>query len=591
MSTAHGCVWPVVTKDDPFRRVWDMLLSLMLIYTGTVFPYRLCFLEYRIPDGSPPDEVWEQIETVVDGFFIVDLFLRFFFSYRDARHREIVEWRHIVSHYLRFWFWLNFVASLPPSFVAWLLQVVIDVGISGSSVNRSLRLSRMFRLLKLLRVARLFKIFLALGQQRDNVVLGKSLRFVNFIVSMLWSVHLTACGVYLVASLHEEPKNTWVFRRMVGEGSLLNEGPLLQWLHAMYFVVTVFTTVGFGDNFASTVGEVLYLMVAMFCGTLIHIFIIGSLLELLQEEDAEESEIRARRDVVAAFACHTKLNSAVALRLGAWASRPRHSRFDRDETLRILTTGLSQEMISTMPPELFRGRLVKNRLLRRFPGISPQIPMKVAILMKHHHSTANEIIYHTGDSPNAIFLVLEGTYAHVILQPSELVAPTDGEQLVPYRLFGRESYFGDSDIVACRARRATVRCEREGELLSLPKVHLWQLMDDHPEFARAWRREASRREGFRRSMLKRSHGAAADFRTLAALSIQRMFRHGLRRETICGSSFSHFARPREAAEQVRCPDVREQLREVQRGLEDVREMLVACHVSCAGEGEAEEATI
>lgn len=58
---------------------------------------------------------------------------------------------------------------------------------------------------------------------------------------LLWVVHVLASGWYICASLHDEPLDTWVMRRMVGGDDptpLADQNSFDRWLHSMYFVLT-----------------------------------------------------------------------------------------------------------------------------------------------------------------------------------------------------------------------------------------------------------------------------------------------------------------------------------------------------------------
>lgn len=67
----------------------------------------------------------------------------------------------------------------------------------------------------------------------------------NFACTLFWFVHILACGWYLCAALHQDPSRTWVYRRQLDSAGtlLVEESPEVQWINAMYFVLTVFTTV------------------------------------------------------------------------------------------------------------------------------------------------------------------------------------------------------------------------------------------------------------------------------------------------------------------------------------------------------------
>merc|ERR1719277_2401152 len=120
-------------------------------------------------------------------------------------------------------------------------------------------------------------------------------RCVNFCVGLFWIVHLVACGWYLVAGVHDDPAETWVGRRQTGRVTSTGEMEVLtdsnsfeQWVHSMYFVLTVFTTVGFGDISAVTSGEIVYVILVMLVGAVVHSIIIGNVINLISEKSEDE---------------------------------------------------------------------------------------------------------------------------------------------------------------------------------------------------------------------------------------------------------------------------------------------------------------
>ena len=43
----------VILPESGFRNIWNVLFGLLLIYVATVFPYKLCLLEYALKtDGA-----------------------------------------------------------------------------------------------------------------------------------------------------------------------------------------------------------------------------------------------------------------------------------------------------------------------------------------------------------------------------------------------------------------------------------------------------------------------------------------------------------------------------------------------------------
>ena len=89
---------------------------------------------------------------VVDGLFCVDIVVSFFTVYMDDLGRAVLNHRRIARHYLRSWFIVDALSTLPVD----LLVSIIDPG-DTSSVS-SLRLLRVLRLARLLKMVRLLKI-------------------------------------------------------------------------------------------------------------------------------------------------------------------------------------------------------------------------------------------------------------------------------------------------------------------------------------------------------------------------------------------------------------------------------------------------
>jgi hypothetical protein len=68
----------ILLPDDPFKRVWNVLVILLLIYVATYVPYDICFGE--------SSDTWnnkEIFDFTVDMLFLTDIFVNFISSYDD----------------------------------------------------------------------------------------------------------------------------------------------------------------------------------------------------------------------------------------------------------------------------------------------------------------------------------------------------------------------------------------------------------------------------------------------------------------------------------------------------------------------------
>ena len=91
----------VLLDSSKSRRFWNLCLFGCLLYTATMLPYRLAFIEFNIPETLVSDDWWNALELVIDCLFVFDLVFCFFCTYRDERNKEVIDIRLIVRRYLR----------------------------------------------------------------------------------------------------------------------------------------------------------------------------------------------------------------------------------------------------------------------------------------------------------------------------------------------------------------------------------------------------------------------------------------------------------------------------------------------------------
>ena len=88
-----------------WKERWDLLIALLLIYTGFVVPIRIAFYIFASPG-------FIVFELLIDLCFIADIILTFFTAYEK---NGIIEVRHkqLAITYLKGWFWIDFISTIP----------------------------------------------------------------------------------------------------------------------------------------------------------------------------------------------------------------------------------------------------------------------------------------------------------------------------------------------------------------------------------------------------------------------------------------------------------------------------------------------
>jgi len=436
----------VLRKGNPLRFAWTLLVTLLLVYTGTIFLYRLCFIDFHMTLATEAvtetrSSGWEGFDVFVTVVFWIDLFLNFLFSFDLEDGTEVDDLLRIAKYYLFRHFIINLFACIPEDFVTFLIE-----GGAPNQINqgvRALRLQRMSRLARLMRLSRLAK----LKQQKRSgwyewFEKQKGVRIINLVFGLAWVVHILACGWYLCAALHDIPEDTWVYRRSVdAQGHSLGESePVDQWLHAMYFVLTVFTTVGFGDMSAVTVGEIVYVCITMGIGAVVHSIIISEVINVVMSNDQTNLFLKKQCDLVESFCSHTELGGKSRSHLQKWVTaNAKHwisHKYDREEMKQIITSrSMPRALLGELPADLFGGRVADNRLMCVFDGLCntpPRLPLLLALSLQKVFFKEGEIIYQVQDFPFSLYLVTAGTFAF-IAKPTRNGGETSLAEATPIR--------------------------------------------------------------------------------------------------------------------------------------------------------------
>ena len=190
-----GCV---IDPDSAFSAHWDMLQVIFLFYVTIFVPLRSCFMF----DAEIYSAMWV-VDTIVDLYFILDLFLNCItafddFGIRETRHKQII------LHYLKTWFVFDLLACLPVQYIAMAIENQDTDKGSNLNIVKAIRLIRLSKMLRLTRIKRILAKYedLMLVQQYQGVAV---LAF-----AILFASHFLACFWYLIGtSKQDKSYNTY----------------------------------------------------------------------------------------------------------------------------------------------------------------------------------------------------------------------------------------------------------------------------------------------------------------------------------------------------------------------------------------------
>ena len=300
----------LIDPEGKFRRRWDVLQMVLLVYVAILVPLRLGF-EIEVPWLSAG--FW--VEFLVDVYFVSDIFVSFRSAYWDSRGELEVRPQAIKQHYLKTWFAIDVSSCFPGAYIGYALD---DQG--GSSNTKTIKMLRMFRLLKLMRLARFNRLMKRYEEEFYALLttfkLGKLILLMFFIghwLCCLWyaaghadSSRLDADGNVLLGWVRLEfdkctagslgnGTDTWsdddVWDLQVGTDcseSLSNAGTWGKYWTSFYWAMMTMTTVGYGDIVPETEYEIFTAILGMIIGGFVFGLIVGSLAELSKRANPTE---------------------------------------------------------------------------------------------------------------------------------------------------------------------------------------------------------------------------------------------------------------------------------------------------------------
>lgn len=108
-------------EDSKRRQRFQTLLLLMLYYTCLYTPMRCSF--FVLMRKGAGWRALDAIDIFIDACFWVDVALNMRTAYYDDEKDLVTEWRLIVKRYMRFWFWVEALATVPWDVITGIFEV------------------------------------------------------------------------------------------------------------------------------------------------------------------------------------------------------------------------------------------------------------------------------------------------------------------------------------------------------------------------------------------------------------------------------------------------------------------------------------
>ncbi|CAD8065106.1 unnamed protein product [Paramecium sonneborni] len=241
--------------NHPFRLSWDIISMLFIVIQMMLIPLILSF--------ENVDQNTSLFMQIMDDFFLIDILVQFNCAiYIDGK--LILKRSIIFCNYIKFWFWLDFVSSLP-----------YDYFVEGGNVQ-VIRMLRFFKFLKVIKMIKAVKLKLLI--RRFETFLGNDfqsfIEFVKLTFIIIVLAHWSAC----------------IF-------NFINEDNY-DYLTSFYFTITTMITVGYGDVHPETAEEQIYAVFAMILASGVFGYTANSMISIFQYEDPQLTELIMKQQII-----------------------------------------------------------------------------------------------------------------------------------------------------------------------------------------------------------------------------------------------------------------------------------------------------
>ena len=293
----RACEFPIV--DPRHTLEWDVLMLVLITYVMTVTPFELAFV--RAPSvreviyQQRPKYVWMfLVNKVVDGFFVIDIFVSLHTAYFDNdRGAWITDKVRIAKRYAQSWLLVDVLSVVPYEFV----PLDRSAGI--------LKMVKLVRLLKLLRVARQPRIMAKLAVY---ITMSAAQQIVcKFFVGLVALVHLSACALRITDQLVNDDCHVQdhSFEDPGDENCpdyvLLRLERTSIWRQYVYSLKWALQTL-LGDlSFTANIAEEVLALVVALVGVIVLAFLVGDMCNALTNMDPVGNDYRLTLDTLNSY--------------------------------------------------------------------------------------------------------------------------------------------------------------------------------------------------------------------------------------------------------------------------------------------------
>ncbi|XP_044306509.1 potassium/sodium hyperpolarization-activated cyclic nucleotide-gated channel 4 [Varanus komodoensis] len=451
--------WIIHPYSD-FRFYWDLTMLLLMVGNLIIIPVGITFFK---DENTTP---WIVFNVVSDTFFLIDLVLNFRTGIVVEDNTEIIlDPQRIKMKYLKSWFVVDFISSIPVDYIFLIVETRIDSEVYKTA--RALRIVRFTKILSLLRLLRLSRLIRYIHQWEEIFHMTYDLasavvRIVNLIGMMLLLCHWDGCLQFLVPMLQDFPEDCWVsLNRMV------NDSWGKQYSYALFKAMSHMLCIGYGQQAPVGMSDVWLTMLSMIVGATCYAMFIGHATALIQSLDSSRRQYQEKYKQVEQYMSFHKLPAEMRQRIhDYYEHRYQGKMFDEESILGELSEPLREEIIN------FNCRkLVASMPL--FANADPNFVTSMLTKLRFEVFQPADYIIREGTIGKKMYFIQHGVVS-VLTKGNKETKLADG------------SYFGEICLLTRGRRTASVRADTYCRLYSLSVDNFNEVLEEYPMMRRAF---------------------------------------------------------------------------------------------------------
>uniref|UniRef100_A0A8C7E8Y3 Hyperpolarization activated cyclic nucleotide gated potassium and sodium channel 2 n=1 Tax=Nothoprocta perdicaria TaxID=30464 RepID=A0A8C7E8Y3_NOTPE len=451
--------WIIHPYSD-FRFYWDFTMLLFMVGNLIIIPVGITFFK---EETTAP---WIVFNVVSDTFFLMDLVLNFRTGIVIEDNTEIIlDPERIKKKYLKTWFVVDFVSSIPVDYVFLIVEKGIDSEVYKTA--RALRIVRFTKILSLLRLLRLSRLIRYIHQWEEIFHMTYDLasavmRIINLIGMMLLLCHWDGCLQFLVPMLQDFPKNCWV-----SINGMVNDSWSELYSFALFKSMSHMLCIGYGKQAPESMTDIWLTMLSMIVGATCYAMFIGHATALIQSLDSSRRQYQEKYKQVEQYMSFHKLPADFRQKIhDYYEHRYQGKMFDEDSILGELNEPLREEIVN------FNCRkLVASMPL--FANADPNFVTAMLTKLKFEVFQPGDYIIREGTIGKKMYFIQHGVVS-ILTKGNKEMKLSDG------------SYFGEICLLTRGRRTASVRADTYCRLYSLSVDNFNEVLEEYPMMRRAF---------------------------------------------------------------------------------------------------------